>query len=289
MQKEQYIQAITKKLMNVKTLAEQRAALDEIYLEHNVVYPYKLSKEIIAGVNCYWVNSGNAQKDKTILFFHGGGFTLGSTHGHLGLLSQLTQNTQMKILSVDYRLAPEHPYPAALHDVFKAYKFLLKQSIPADKILFAGITAGTNLSLALMLLIKANNLPLPKGAVFLSFSPRLDFEFNPERYQNRPDWINYQRIKQIVAAYLAGADPQDPYASPMYGDLHGLPTMLIQTGSHEITYQDALDFHQLAIAANIDAKLEVYPEMIHGWAMFPKLFPEAGQAINNVSEFLLRS
>jgi len=245
------------------------------------------------GVNAEWQIVPGAAQDRVLLYFHGGGWVMGSAYGFRSLTVALGKVTQMRVLSVNYRLAPEHPYPAALEDCTNAYQWLLHQGFNPPNIIIAGDSAGGQLTLTTILNLRDKGTPFPKGAVCLSPCTSLD-TFDLER-QHRSHGETDPILGDIgtfwwVPAYLGienPVDPQNPLVSPLYGDLQGFPPLLVQATPLEILFETARQFVERAKAAGVDATLETWEGMIHVWQLFGLgLFPEAQEAIDKIGEWV---
>jgi epsilon-lactone hydrolase len=240
------------------------------------------------GVDGEWSSPANAPEDKAILYFHGGGFRIGSVTSHRDLIAQIALASGCRVLAINYRLAPEHRFPAALDDALAAYGWLFDRGLKPDNVAFAGDSAGGNLALAAMLALRERGLPLPVSAVLMS--PWTDLAATGESYVTRADADPIHQRPMILALaknYLGGqGDPCDPLVSPLYADLTGLPPLLIQVGDRETVLDDSVMFTDIARAAGVDVSLEVWDGMIHVFQMFE--LPEAHQAIASIAGFLSR-
>ncbi len=237
------------------------------------------------GVPCEWLSPTNAAGSRTILYLHGGGWILGWYNSHRRMVGHLAGACRARALAVDYRLAPECPFPAALEDCLTAYRGLLKSGLQPGDIIIAGDSAGGNLTLTTLLALKKYGEPLPAGAVCLS--PATDLASRPasNRVFKNDAGLPTSFIKAVGPAYVDCADPLDPLMSPIYGDLGGLPPLLIQAGSEEYLKDDAVRFADKASQAVVNAKLSIYPGMWHVWQIFYPWLPEARQAVDEISEF----
>ena len=242
------------------------------------------------GVDGEWVSPVNAPEDKAILYFHGGGFRIGSVASHRDLMAQIAFASGCRVLAINYRLAPEHRFPAALDDALAAYGWMLDRGLKPDNVAFAGDSAGGNLALAAMLALRERGLPLPVSAVLMS--PWTDLAATGESYVSRAEADPIHQRPMILALaknYLGGqGDPCDPLVSPLYADLRGLPPLLIQVGDRETVLDDSVMFAGLARAAGVDISLEVWGGMIHVFQMFGVELPEAHRAIASMAGFLNR-
>lgn len=236
------------------------------------------------GVACEWVIPQDSPADQVLLYLHGGGFVYGLSPLHVEMLAYLAQKMNVRILAVEYRLAPEHPFPAALDDCVAAYRWLLKQGFPAHKIAVAGDSAGGNLTITMMMKLRADGDPLPAAGACLS--PVADLSEKADRPQGFKDPLLPDRaIKTYTESYVAQHDAHDPLISPVYGDFHGLPPLLVHVGEEEILCADAVRVDELAKSAGVDVRLEVYPRMWHVWQIYLQL-PQAVQSLDDIAQFL---
>jgi monoterpene epsilon-lactone hydrolase len=242
------------------------------------------------GVDGEWISPADAPEDKAILYFHGGGFRIGSVASHRDLIAQIALASGCRVLAINYRLAPEHRFPAALDDALAAYDWMLGRGLKPSNIAFAGDSAGGNLVLAAMLALRERGLPLPVSVVLMS--PWTDLAATGASYVTRAEADPIHQRPMILALaenYLGGqGDPCDPLVSPLYADLSGLPPLLIQVGDRETVLDDSVMLAEKARAAGIDVNLEVWDGMIHVFQMFGAEIPEAHQAIASIAGFLNR-
>lgn len=239
------------------------------------------------GTPCEIGLAPGSRTDAALVYLHGGGYMIGSFKSHRGLLARLGQAAGIRTLAVDYRLAPEHPYPAAVDDAVTAYQWLLDSGTPPERIFFAGDSAGGGLVVAAMLRCKSRNIPLPRAAVL--FSPFADMGTSGQSLvDNRErDFIVTEGMAPAMAkTYLAGADPRSPEASPIYGDLTGLPPILIQVSSHEVLLDDSLRLLRAAILADVAVHLRVYQGLPHVWQLFTGMLDEGQAALEEAGSFL---
>ncbi len=246
-------------------------------------------KEIKAGgVPAEWQIVPGAVDDKVILYFHGGGMVLMSPKTHRALTLEIAELTKMRVLSVDYRLAPEHIFPAQLEDCVNAYKWLLTQGFKAENIVIAGDSAGGNLTLTSMIKLRDDGIPLPAGAVVLS--PTTDYTDNSETFYKNA------KTDPVLAdigvfwwqtAFLAGEDPENPLISPLNADLKGLPPILLQVSTSEMLYDHSTRFAEKAKTAGVDVTLQEWKDTIHVFQGFGLHdLPEAKEAIIKIGEFI---
>lgn len=241
--------------------------------------------ELSPGVYGYWITVPEADSGCTILFFHGGGFTFGSTKDHLGLSVRIAKAARAQVFSVDYRLAPEYVFPAAVEDAVAAYRYLTGHGHLPHRIIPIGISSGGNLVIDLLISARDQGLPLPLTGVCIS--PLVDMLFEGESVRKNldNDWITLERLNAIKTAYLAGHDPKDPLASPVYARLNGLPRLYIQAGTHELLLSDIASFVDKARWAGVPVQFELWEGMFHCWQVFAQQLPEGQQAISHIGEY----
>ncbi|MFJ2891051.1 alpha/beta hydrolase [Streptomyces sp. NPDC087305] len=223
----------------------------------------------------------------TVLYFHGGAYAIGSAAASVGLVSEIARRTAATALSVDYRLAPEHPFPAAVDDALTAYRALLDRGARADSIAVTGESAGGGLALALLLAIRDAGLPQPSSATVLS--PWTDLTQSGATMASRAEAdpaLTPEALEIRAADYLAGADPRTALASPLFAELRGLPPLLIQAGGREILLDDALRLAARAAHADVPVTLQTFPGAPHVFQGFAPLVDEAARALDHVSAFI---
>ena len=268
------------------TVAEMRAGWEDFFAAAPDPDDYV---EVSAdGVPARWVGAPGVRNDRVVMFLHGGGFQIGSVHSHRALIEAISAESGCRVLGVDYRRAPEHPFPSAIEDVLTAYNWLLVQGTKPDHIAFAGDSAGGNLAIAALLSLRSRDLPGPAAAVLMS--PWTDLAATGDTYESRAarDPLNNRPMLLAVARNYLGksGDARDPLASPLYADLVGLPPLLIQVGDREVVLDDARMLADKARAAGVSVELEVWEEMIHVFQLFPAELAEARRAIAQIGAFL---
>jgi monoterpene epsilon-lactone hydrolase len=225
------------------------------------------------------ITPAGASATKALLYHHGGGYMFGSPTSHRHLVSRLAKAAGVIGFNMDYRLSPEHPYPAALEDAMRAYRHLLDGGFAAEDIVVGGESAGGNLTAALLLKIREDGLPMPAGGYLLS--PWLDTTQSGESYQARAKhdpMLSHASLTGASKAFLGAASGDHPMTSPVRADLSGLPPLLIQVGADEVLLSDSLDFARSAALAGVDVRLHVWAEMVHAWPLFHVALPTAGLA-----------
>lgn len=254
----------------------------------------KLPKEVTAqkvlvdGIAAEWIIPRNPMKDKVLLYIHGGGFISGSCLTYRMHVAKFAIGCELKALVFDYRLAPEHPFPAAVHDCVKAYRWLLNQGYKPDDIIVGGESAGATLTLSLLLALKEEGIKQPKAA--FSISPVTDlrcvtpsFTYNASKdVAPMGSWTVWTNM------YIADNDPTNPLLSPQFGNFEGIPPLYICVGTHEIHYDDCVSIARLARQHGVDVTLREWPGMIHAFPLLSPLFPEAKLALHEICGFVRR-
>jgi acetyl esterase/lipase len=222
-----------------------------------------------------------------LLYLHGGGYMIGSSKAYGPLTSELASRLGARVLVPDYRLAPENPYPAALDDAVRAYRWLLGHGVTPQTIAIAGDSCGGGLTVATMAAIRDAGLPLPVGATIIS--PWADMEGSGQSMTSKAGedlLITADGLHGMAGAYLGGAPPRTPGASPVYANLTGLPPLLIQVGSSEILLDDSTRLAARAGAAGVKVRLDVWPEMFHVWHAYASRLDEAAEALDDAAAFI---
>jgi monoterpene epsilon-lactone hydrolase len=234
-----------------------------------------------------WLIPSNPAPDRAVLYLHGGGYVLGSCATGRNLAAGIADACAARVLSLDYRLAPEHPFPAALEDALGAYRWLLSQGFAPQALALAGDSAGGGLCVALLVALRDAGDPLPTAAALIS--PDVDLTRTGESLRTRAradPMLEPEQIRIYTRAYAAGQDLRHPLLSPVYADLRGLPPLLIHVGQDEILLSDSERLAQRAAAAGVDATLEVWPHMWHDWHSFAAWMPEARRALDRLGQFV---
>jgi acetyl esterase/lipase len=241
------------------------------------------------GVKGEVVSVPESRRERHVLFLHGGAYRVGSPAMYRHFTWRIAAAARARVLVIDYRLAPEHPFPAALDDAVSAYRWLSANGAMSHNVMIMGDSAGGGLSFALLLKLRDSGDALPAGVVALSPWTDLALTGSSLRENARSDpMLNAEDIPRFANEYLAGADPRLPLASPLYGDFTGMPPALIQVGSDEVLRDDAVRLAEQLERFGCIAELQVWPRMPHVWHLFAEILPEARQAIASIGDFAER-
>lgn len=269
------------------SVEESRAGMEQLAELFPVSPDVRLEPVSADGVPAEWIAAPEATADRTIFYLHGGGYTLGSINTHREMVSRLSRAAGARALAINYRLAPEHPFPAAVEDSTAAYRWLLGNGLNPGRIVIAGDSAGGGLTMATLVALRDAGDPLPAAAVCLS--PWVDLEGLGESATTKAavdPMIQGKMIAEGGKAYLGGAHPHTPLAAPLYADLTGLPPLLLQVGTSEVLLDDSTRLAERAKSAGVDVTLEPWDDMIHVWQIFAAMLPEGQQAIDRIGEFV---
>lgn len=245
----------------------------------------KLEEVPLGDLTYEWLTPKRIKSPRILFHIHGGGFVLPLYNPERFTTAYLARLMGIRALLVDYRLAPEHPFPAALEDCLQAYRWLINDAgVAPQQVVFCGESAGGNLVVTTLLAIHASGLPMPCGAV--SICPAFDFEFGGTFSKQNDPMSEPGFIIRQLNAYRGNADPQNPLLSPLYADLQGLPPILVQVGGSELFLSAAEAFSEKAKKAGVQVKLSIWPEMGHFWHLFVPWLPEARQAMLEIKDFV---
>jgi acetyl esterase/lipase len=268
----------------------RRKRLDDIGSVWPVADDVKLETVDIGGVEGEWSIVPGSDASCVLIFFHGGGYCSGSIVSHRRMITEAGRAAEMRTLAVAYRLAPEHPFPAACDDAMLAWRFLRNQGILASRIAIGGDSAGAGLLLALICRLRDAGEKLPACAWLVS--PWTDLTMSGSTFvtKNAVDpMIHKEYLKELADAYLpAGMDRKDPRVSPLYADLRNFPPILIQVGSAETLLDDATRFAAVAGAADVSVTLEIWPHMIHAWPLWNAHLESGRRALLSAGSFIRR-
>lgn len=239
------------------------------------------------GIAAEWVIPPGPTAQRTILYFHGGGYLVGAPKDYREMVSHIARAAQARALTIDYRLAPENPHPAAVEDAVAAYRWLLSTGVDPSRTVLAGDSAGGGLTVATLVSLRGRGDRLPAAGVCIC--PWVDLEITGKSMDTNADadpLVKREVVTNMAAAYLQGQDPRTPLASPLHAELRGLPPLLIQVGKSETLLDDASRLAERARMAGVDVTYEPWPDMIHVWQWFGSFLPEARQAIDRIGEFI---
>ncbi|MBW8822072.1 MAG: alpha/beta hydrolase [Streptomyces sp.] len=291
---------------------QQRQALDELLrhgpldvggdvteqraIFHDMIDSVPLPEDVSAkpgelgGVPVVTVQAPDNDPSVVVLYFHGGAYALGSAADSVGLAADVSRRVGARAITVDYRLAPEHPYPAAVDDAVAAYRALLADGVPASRIAFVGESAGGGLVVATLVALKDTSLPQPSSAAV--FSPWVDLTVSGASATTKADLdpaLTPEALRRRALDYLGPTDPTTPLASPVFADLTGLAPLLIQVGSHEILLDDAVRLAARAGQHDVPVELQVWPEVPHVFQGFAALLEDADHALLAAAAFIKRN
>ncbi len=274
--------------MSQMSLDEVRAIVDQGGAVAKLPENVELESITIGGVAAEWSSTPQADDAAVLLYLHGGGYLFGSILSHRGLVTNLGALAGVRTLAVEYRLAPEHKFPSAFEDALASYQYLLDQGNDPAHIAVGGDSAGGGLTIALLLAVRDAGLPLPGAA--LCISPWVDLTLEGASIQTKEKMdaiVSGTVLSHAVEAYLADTDdPLDPRASPLFGDLSGLPPVMIQVGSHEVVLDDATRLATRLAAADVGVRLDVWASMPHVWHLYAEMLGEGRQALEQAADFL---
>ena len=249
--------------------------------------PARYSRVNAGGVTAEWVTAEGASDSRVVLYFHGGGYIIGSPRTHRAMMAHLSRDAASRVLALDYRLAPEHPFPAPVEDSVAAYRWLLNEGFDPARIALGGDSAGGGLTVAALVQIRYLGLPMPAAGVCVS--PWVDMEGLGESMETRAEadpMVNKENLMVSAKTYLGGADSRAPLAAPLYADLRGLPPLLIQVGDAETLLDDSTRLAGVAREAGVEVEMDVWDDMIHVWHVFAPILPEGKQAIKQAGDFI---
>jgi epsilon-lactone hydrolase len=270
-----------------KNVAEMRANFAEAMSAFRAAPDVTSTPVGADGVPAEWIVPPSAAEGRVLLYLHGGGYVVGSVDMYRDLIARLARAAGARALGTDYRLAPEHPFPAAVEDATTAYRWLVSRGTDPARIAIAGDSAGGGLTLATLIALRDAGDPLPAAAACLS--PWVDLEgigVSMTTKATVDPCVRKEMIQFMAQQYLGDRDPRTPLAAPLYADLHGLPPLLIQVGTAEILLDDATRIAERARAAGVEVSLDVWDDMIHVWQLFAPILSEGQQAIERIGAFI---
>jgi acetyl esterase/lipase len=270
-------------------LTEQRQVFETMATAHPLPADVRTSLRELGGVPAITVETDTAVPAGTVLYFHGGAYVIGSAKSSLGLAAEIARRAGARVVTVDYRLAPENPYPAAVDDALAAYRGLLSETEPGQ-VAVAGESAGGGLAIALLVAARDTGLPMPASAAV--FSPFADLTLSGASIAGKAPVdpaLTEAGLRLRGGQYIAAGDPAAPTASPVFASLKDLPDLLIQAGSHEILLDDALRLAARAAHDDVAVQLQVTPGVPHVFQAFTELLDEAGAALDEAGRFIAAS
>jgi epsilon-lactone hydrolase len=268
-------------------LAKRKARME--LLRHLVPRDITTRSIMVGDIPAEWVHPIRYSKDHALLYLHGGSYTMGSPALHRDLVHRIARRSGMSAVAIDYRLAPEHPYPAALEDAVFAYHWLLEQGVAPENVAIAGDSAGGGLTLALLMYLRDHGDPLPAAAALLAPWTDLTMSTDSDRELEAIDaQITMHGLLESADAYRGEHDAAEPLISPLFGDLHNLPPLLILAGTDEMLVDDSILFAEKANQAEVDVTLQIREHMGHVYPAFAMIIPEGRQAIRFAGTFIRR-
>ena len=270
-------------------IAEQRAIFHDMITAFPLPDGVSVKRDELGGVPVVTVEPPNVDPSSVILYFHGGAYVIGSAADAAGLAADVARRSGALAISVEYRLAPEHPFPAAVDDAVAAYRALLGRGVPSSRIAFVGESAGGGLVAAALVALKENDLPQPSSAAV--FSPWTDLTVSGASATSKAERdpsLTPQALRTRARDYMGERDPATPLASPIHADLTGLPPLLIQAGSHEILLDDAVRLAARAAEHDVSVDLQIWPGVPHVFQSFAAILDDADQALDAAAGFLKR-
>jgi len=267
---------------------EMRASMDEAMGLLPPPEGFRFESVDAGGVRGEWAEpESGADPSRVLLYVHGGAYVMGGIETHRGLVANLSAASGVRVLSLDYALAPEHPFPAAVEDACAAYRWLLRQGVTPAQVAIGGDSAGGGLTVATLLALRDAEDPMPAAGVCIS--PWLDLTMSGETMKTRAEvdpMVGGEMLRECAQAYLGDTDPRTPLASPLFADPTGLPPLLVQVGSAEVLLDDSRRFGEHARAHGVDVSLEEWEDMIHVWHAFAMMLPEGQRAVERIADFL---
>jgi acetyl esterase/lipase len=267
------------------SLESSRAGMEAMTAGFAIPDDVRVEAVDAGGVPSAWVAAPGARDDVAVLYLHGGGYMMGSVKTHTELASRVSRASAARVLLIDYRLAPENPFPAAVEDAVASYRWLLEQGFTRERIVIAGDSAGGGLALATLAALVDAGVPLPTAAVCLS--PFADLEGTGDSYKTADDpLLTKEAVDEMALAYLQGQDIRQPTASPIYADYAGFPPLLLQVGTRELLLDDATRVAKRARDAGVDVTLEEGEGLIHVWQLMGPSIPESIEALDRIGAFV---
>ncbi len=269
------------------TVEEMRAGFDQFANFFPLEPDIKCEPVQVGSIKAEWITAPNADPARAVLYLHGGGYVIGSIGTHRAFAGRISRASKARVLVIEYRLAPEHPHPAAVEDAVAAYRFVIAQGLKPSRIAVAGDSAGGGLTVATLVAIRDAKLSLPAAGACLS--PWVDLEGSGDSMKTRAavdPMVQKDGLLKMAQAYLAGRPPRTPLASPLYAELSDLPPLLIQVGTAETLLDDATRLAERAKKAGVKVTYEPWENMIHVFQIFGPMLDEAQQAVGKIGAFI---
>ncbi len=268
------------------TVEQHRAATDQLTVTNPPAPDIVVHEAEVGGVKGAWIETPQSRRRHVIFYIHGGAFVAGSIRSHQSIAGELARHARARVFSVEYRLAPEAPFPAPLEDCITAYRSVINRS-EIKKLAVAGDSAGGGLALSTMM--DARNRGMRQADAAYLISPWADLRCGAASYQDLRDSdpiISRELLQKTAGLYLSGGDPRDKRASPIFGEFHDLPPILIQVGACEVLLNDSKEIARKAVDSGVHATLDVWPDMIHVWHAFTSFLPQANEALQRAGDYL---
>jgi monoterpene epsilon-lactone hydrolase len=268
---------------------KERAYLERLGSMFKPPRGVQIVKELANGVPAEWLVPPGISTARVVLYLHGGAYVAGSINSHRSIAANIAIAAKARALVIDYRLAPEHPHPAAVEDAVAAYRWLIDNHVDPRHLAIAGDSAGGGLTLALLVSLRDGKIPLPAAGICLS--PWTDLAFSGESWNSKAavDLIVFAvKEREFARLYLGGIEPRAPLASPLYADLKGLPPLLVQVGTNEVLLADSRRLVDRAKEAGVNAVIDEWEKMQHVWQFAAGFIPEGRRAIAGIGEFIDR-
>lgn len=276
------------KMTEETTVESTRKGLEQLAVMSKIPDDISCEPVKINSIEGEWITAPGVKQDKVLLYLHGGAFVAGSIDTHRDLISRISRAGNIKVLAINYRLAPEHPFPASLMDAFNSYQWLISEKdFNPKNIIIGGDSAGGTLTLSVLIKIRNEDQPLPKAAFCIS--PATDMTGSGESYTTKADvdpFLTPELGDLVSDNYLKDVDPKNPLVSTLFADLHRLPPIYIQVGTSEILLDDSKKIAEKLEASGVDVELEIWEDMIHVFAAFASFAPESREAIEKIGDFI---
>lgn len=281
---------VASRFKRAKSVPELRRSMDRLSRFQQIPSGVEIQRALVGGCAAEWVRATGSRPDRAILYLHGGAFVMGSPTTCRELAARISLASGSKVLVPDYRLAPEHPFPAAVQDAVSAYRWLLDTGYSNDNLAIGGDSSGGGLALQTLLMLKEEGDALPSAAFFLS--PQTDWvRFDGKSYSTRAnvDFFYTSHLFSFTASqYVGDNDPEAPLLSPAHVDMAGLPPLCIHVGNDDVLLSDSVRFARRARESGVEVELKIWPALWHVFQASARFVPEARQSINELSKFVVK-